>query len=99
MTGKEMERAIEILLSNQASFETQLEQTNRQLGTLADTQNDFTQAVTRHIESQNQINASLRDGQARTDAALQRLADAQAHTDGRLDALIDIVRGGRNGDS
>lgn len=40
--------------------------------------------------------ASLVEAQARTESALARLADAQAHTDQRLDALIDIVREGRN---
>jgi len=32
------------------------------------------------------------------DEALARLVESQAHTDRRLDALIDIVRRGRNGE-
>lgn len=32
----------------------------------------------------------------RLQSALTRLAESQAHADRRLDALIDIVRGGRN---
>ena len=47
--------------------------------------------------------AALADAQIRADerqqAALTQLAESQAHTDRRLDALIDIVRGGRNGRS
>lgn len=43
--------------------------------------------------------ARLFVAQARTEEALARLAEAQAHTDKRLDALIDIVREGRNGKS
>jgi chromosome segregation ATPase len=43
--------------------------------------------------------ATLVDAQARTEAALARLAESQAHTDQKLDALIDIVREGRNGKS
>jgi hypothetical protein len=43
--------------------------------------------------------ARTEEAQARTEAALTRLAEAQAHTDSRLDALIDIVREGRNGKS
>ena len=42
------------------------------------------------------INA-LADGQKRTDEALARLAEVQAHTEQKLNALIDIVREGRNG--
>jgi hypothetical protein len=37
--------------------------------------------------------------QARTDEALRQLAEAQAHSDRRLDALIDVVRGGHDGQS
>lgn len=43
--------------------------------------------------------AALADAQIRTEASLGRLAEAQAQTDKRLDALIDIVREGRNGKS
>lgn len=48
----------------------------------------------------------LADAQQHTDEAMTRMADAQAklaesqaHSDARLDALIDIVREGRNGKS
>jgi hypothetical protein len=41
----------------------------------------------------------LLDAQIRTEAAFARLAECQAHTDRRLDALIDIVRGERGGNS
>ena len=54
--------------------------------------------------------AALADAQIKTEEAMARLADAQAraehrlaeaqtHTDRRLDALIDIVRGTREGNS
>lgn len=110
MTGEEMERSIEFLLKNQATVETQiefvlqnqatletqmertsrqveetnkrLEETNIRLESYAETQTQFIQIVTRHIEAQGEINASLRASLARTDD--------------RLDALIDIVREGRN---
>jgi chromosome segregation ATPase len=42
---------------------------------------------------------SLAEAQARTEDALTRLAEAQAHTDQKLDALIDLIREGRNGKS
>jgi len=36
---------------------------------------------------------------ARNEERFERLADSQIHTDQRLDALIDIIREGRNGKS
>ncbi len=115
MSGEEMERAIEIILNNQANYEIQFERTNRQIeqtnqqlaalaekqsalattqsvltrshATLAETQNEFMQVVTRFIETQSEVNASLRSSQTRTDD--------------RLDSLINIVERfiseGRNG--
>jgi chromosome segregation ATPase len=52
-------------------------------------------------ESQAQTQESLRklnESQARTQEALRELAESQAHSDRRLDALIDIVRGGKDTD-
>jgi septal ring factor EnvC (AmiA/AmiB activator) len=48
-----------------------------------------------------QINTEevLKNFAARVDEALERLAESQSHTDQRLDALIEIVRGGRDGES
>ena len=43
--------------------------------------------------------AELAEGQKKTDRILVELAESQKHTDRRLDALIDIVREGRNGKS
>ena len=40
---------------------------------------------------------ALIDSHIKLTDALARLADAQTHTDTRLDALIDIVRDGREG--
>jgi septal ring factor EnvC (AmiA/AmiB activator) len=87
MTGDEVERAIEILLGNQANFEAQLEktnqqlertshqieETNRRLEAYAETQTEFIQIVTQQITAQGEINASLRASLARTDERLDRL--------------------------
>jgi hypothetical protein len=47
------------------------------------------------------INAHIQTEEALTKLAQSQaqLAEAQAHTDRRLDALIDIIREGRNGKS
>lgn len=66
MTSEEMERAIETLLNHQANYGLQLEQTNRQieetnkqLGILAESQREFMQIVLPHIESQGEINKAI----------------------------------------
>jgi inactivated superfamily I helicase len=68
MTSEELERAIEILLNNQARYELrlertdqQIEQTNKQVGMLAESQREFMQVVLQYIESQGEINKSIRD--------------------------------------
>jgi chromosome segregation ATPase len=74
MTGAEMERAIEFILQIQAKHEArlgelgektnqlteQIAETNRIVQFHAETQTAFIQTVTRHIEAQGEINASLR---------------------------------------
>lgn len=103
MTGEEMERAIEIILHNQANFELQFEKTNRQIEstnarmeTLAETQTEFIQITTRHIETQGEINASVR-------GMLRELKESQTRTDERLGRLAETVERhiseGRNGNS
>jgi len=49
-------------------------------------------------EQDQKINILI-DAQVRLTDAQTRLADSQVHSDRRLDALIDIVREGRNGKS
>jgi chromosome segregation ATPase len=80
MTGEEMERAIEFLLQSQAKAEAQIAETNqqiagtnRQLADYAETQSVFIQTVTRALEAQDQINASLRAADTRTDERLNKL--------------------------
>jgi hypothetical protein len=87
MTGEEMERAIEFLLQGQANHQVRLDEltaqvaaTNRQVAETgrvvqlqAETQSEFIEIVTRHIEAQGEINASLRAAVSRTDERLDRL--------------------------
>ncbi|HEU4595146.1 MAG TPA: hypothetical protein VFS10_08235 [Pyrinomonadaceae bacterium] len=67
-------------------------------------QEEFNQSVRAAEKLQKEFNESVREASASqrvfneaVSAALTRLAESQAHTDRRLDALIDIVRGERNG--
>jgi hypothetical protein len=61
MTSEEVERSIEFLLQGQANLEAQAQEAFKQIGILAETQNEFTLIVTRHIEAQGEVNASMRD--------------------------------------
>lgn len=91
MTGEEVERSIGFLLKNQATLEAQLERTSRQieetnkrLEMYAETQTEFIQIVTRHIEAQGEINLSLR-------GAVRELTTSQTSTDARLERLAETV--------
>lgn len=50
-------------------------------------------------DAQIRTEAAMERGNERVQTALAQLAESQTHTDQRLDALIDIVRGRRNGQS
>ena len=109
MTGEDMERAIEFLFQSQANHEARLGQltdnvkelsqqiaeTNKIVQLNAETQTAFIQIVTRHIEAQGEINASLRAAIKQNDVSINR-------TDTRLDRLEALVeryiegREGRN---
>jgi ABC-type transporter Mla subunit MlaD len=69
MTGEEMERAIDFLLKSQGTLEQRIEETNRIVGELAQTQNEFTQTVTRVFEAQAEFNR-------RTDERINALVGA-----------------------
>ena len=60
-----------------------LEETNIRLESYAETQTEFIQVVTRHIEAQGEINASLR-------GSIHELTAAQVRTDERLDRLAAL---------
>jgi hypothetical protein len=49
-------------------------------------------------EQDEKINMII-DAQIKNEARFAKLAESQSHTDRRLDALIDIIREGRNGKS
>ncbi len=53
----------------------------------------------REGERQDEKINMLINSQIKTDEQIAKLTESQAHSDRRLDALIDIVREGRNGKS
>ncbi|MCA1616435.1 MAG: hypothetical protein LC800_20535 [Acidobacteria bacterium] len=90
MTDEERQRQMDFILQSQARSEKRLDRLERivKLAVRA--------GVRTRRDVREQLGALI-DAQIHTDGALARLAEAQAHTDRRLDALIDIVREGRNG--
>jgi hypothetical protein len=52
-----------------------------------------------HIREEGERMNMIIDFQMKNEHRFAKLAEAQAHTDQRLDALIEIVREGRNGRS
>jgi chromosome segregation ATPase len=101
------------LAANQHERITGVERTTQMLADLAADHQQLMANLQRRVtgleESQVMLVAMLRrqhDGvtemraaQANADAKIAFLAESQAHSDRKLDALIDIVRGGRNGQS
>lgn len=71
----------------------QVEETNKIVRLHAETQTAFIQIVTRHIEAQGEINASLRAAIKHNDASINR-TDARLD---RLEALVERYIEGRNG--
>jgi chromosome segregation ATPase len=87
-------------------FDTNLSNLTTKIEALTDAQIRTEDALARLSAAQERLAESqartdealarLSESQHRTDEAMARLAESQAHSDRRLDALIDIVRNGRN---
>ena len=84
MTGEEMERAIEFLLQNQATLEQRVEQTQGQLGQVAESIAELNRVVRMQADSQGQLNQTLT-------TAITTLADAQSKTEAKVDRLAGVV--------
>lgn len=87
MTNDDMERGIEFLLKSQANFdarqaefEARLEQTNQKIEVMVETHTEFARFVRSFMESQGELNQSLRE-------TVRALTLAQARTDERLSDL------------
>jgi ABC-type transporter Mla subunit MlaD len=91
MTGEEMERAIEFLLQNQATLEqrveqtqTQIAETQRQLGQAVEAVSELNRVVRMQADSQGQLNQTLT-------TAITALAEAQQKTEAKMDRLAGLV--------
>lgn len=99
MTDEELNRKFDIVAGHLATLAVSQQKSEERIDRLERIVKMVVQAGLRERKETRRKLDALIEGQTRTDVALTRLAEAQAHTDSRLDALIDIVREGRNGKS
>jgi hypothetical protein len=94
------QKKIEFILEQQAHSETRVDRSETRLVRVERVAKLIVRAgmrARREMRVQDERLAALIGVQERNAEAIARLAESQAHTDRRLDALIDIVREGRNG--
>lgn len=102
MTGEEMERAVEIILNNQASFELQFEKTNQQIEETNKRLGTFIEETDKRFgifaETQTEfIQITLRHVEAQGEinaslrGLLRELKESQTRTDGWLGRLTGTV--------
>jgi sulfite reductase alpha subunit-like flavoprotein len=83
-----LERIVKLMIKAGLRARTQSREQNEKITILIDAQ----------VKNEHRF-AALAAAQTRLAESHTRLADSQTHTDQRLDALIDIIREGRNGKS
>lgn len=101
MTNEEMQKMMEFILQQQATFTVNLDLLREQVNHLSDaqrrTEENLAELVTaqtqmaRQQTHMNEVVAAIADAQQRTEARVAELAEAQAHTDERLNSLINVV--------
>ena len=96
------QRKIEFILAQQAHSETRVDRSETRLDRVERLARLLVRAgrrARREMRFQDERLAAVIAVQEKNAKAIARLAESQAHSDRRLDALIDIVREGRNGKS
>jgi 3'-phosphoadenosine 5'-phosphosulfate (PAPS) 3'-phosphatase len=106
MTNEEMQKIMEFILRQQATFTVNLDLLTEKVGHISDAQRRTEQnlaelaaaqtQMARQQEHMNEVVASMADSQQRTDEKLAALAEAQARTDRKLsetDERLNILIG------
>lgn len=100
MTNEETQRKMDFIVAQQAQFSADIQHL-KELHTQAEKRFAKTDDILTRIASATltltQRMVELSAAQAHMDSKIANLAESQEHTDQRLNALIDIVREGRNG--
>jgi CII-binding regulator of phage lambda lysogenization HflD len=100
MTNDETQRNMDFIVAQQARFSADIQHL-KELHVQADKRFAKTEDTLTRIASATltltQRMMELAEAQAQMNSKMTELAASQEHTDQRLNALIDIVRNGRNG--
>jgi hypothetical protein len=106
MIPEEMERLMQFILEHQAQFSVdmgkvkeRMAESDERIARIEGIQENTARQIQHLGEALVALTESHTREHAQTQGALRELAESQRHTDRRLDALIDIVREGRNGKS
>jgi hypothetical protein len=99
MTDQERQRAMDFIVEQQAKFSVNHQKSDERLSRLERIVKLMISAGRRTRRHIREMDERFEQRFAKLTDALITLAEGQAHTDRRLDALIDIVREGRNGKS
>lgn len=94
MTNEEMQKMMEFILQQQATFTVNLERLEENVNQLAESQRRTEATIGQIVQVQlrmTDVVAAIADAQQRTEARVAELAEAQAHTDERLNSLINVV--------
>jgi hypothetical protein len=99
MTDEERQRTMDFIVEQQAKLSVNQEKSDERIGRLERIVKLMVNAGRRTRRHVRDMDERFEQRFAKLTDALTTLAEGQAHTDRRLDALIDIVREGRNGKS
>ena len=104
MTDEERQRAMDFIIEQQATFSANQQKSDEKMSRLERILKLMINAGRRTRRQIREMDERFEHRFAKLTDALTILAETQtrteasiAHTDSRLDALIDIVRNGRNG--
>lgn len=104
MSNDDIERKIEFIVNQQAQFSADIAEL-KELHVKAEARMTSLETVVRRLvdvvetgfTTLTQNMSGLATAQTLLETRMAELAESQTHTDQRLNALIDIVREGRNG--
>lgn len=100
MNNDDMQRKMDFIVNQQAQFSTDIQQLNElhakgeeRIGRIE----NAVLSLANHTVTLTERVTEIASAQIRLETRMAELAESQTHTDQRLNALIDIVREGRNG--
>jgi hypothetical protein len=99
MTDEERQRAMDFIVEQQAKFEVDIELINESYRKAEHRFDRDERILKLMIKAGRRARQHMRQQDERWERRHAELVESQAHSDKRLDALIDIVREGRNGQS